>query len=220
MLSLDGDVLREMQCFFGGGTAIVLMRDEFRESVDIDFLVSDARCYGELRSSLRSAGSLAPITREGVQPIALERDLRADQYGVRCRVLAGEVAIKLELVREARIDFDPADAGICGVPVLSGSDLAASKLLANSDRWADDGVLSRDIIDLAMLNASRHELARAYTKASAAYGQSIEKDLNKAIDKMVDRSGWLDRCMNALSVSAPKALVLERIKALRRVVRG
>ena len=36
--SLNSDVLREAQCFFGGGTAIVLLLDEYRESVDVDFL--------------------------------------------------------------------------------------------------------------------------------------------------------------------------------------
>ncbi|MBM3349738.1 MAG: nucleotidyl transferase AbiEii/AbiGii toxin family protein, partial [Betaproteobacteria bacterium] len=29
------------QCFFGGGTAITLRHGEYRESVDIDFLISD-----------------------------------------------------------------------------------------------------------------------------------------------------------------------------------
>jgi hypothetical protein len=33
---------------------------------------------------------------------------------------------------------------------LAPVDLAAEKLLANADRWADDAVFSRDVIDLAM----------------------------------------------------------------------
>ena len=40
---------------------------------------------------------------------------------------------------------------MCGVPSLTPLDLAASKLLANADRWLDDGVFSRDLIDLAMM---------------------------------------------------------------------
>ena len=43
-----------------------------------------------------------------------------------------------------RISLDPpgpADS-ICGVATLTPLDMAASKLLANSDRWADDGTFS------------------------------------------------------------------------------
>lgn len=43
--SLDGPLLKENQCLFGGGTAIALRYGEFRESVDIDFLVSDLPSY-------------------------------------------------------------------------------------------------------------------------------------------------------------------------------
>ena len=51
--SLDSALLREHQCWFGGGTAIALRRGEFRESVDIDFLVSDQPAYQALRQRLR-----------------------------------------------------------------------------------------------------------------------------------------------------------------------
>ncbi|MBT3967023.1 MAG: nucleotidyl transferase AbiEii/AbiGii toxin family protein, partial [Gammaproteobacteria bacterium] len=35
--ALNGPLLRENQCLFGGGTAIALRYGEYRESVDIDF---------------------------------------------------------------------------------------------------------------------------------------------------------------------------------------
>lgn len=38
--ALNAPLLRENQCLFGGGTAIALRYGEYRESVDIDFLVS------------------------------------------------------------------------------------------------------------------------------------------------------------------------------------
>ena len=37
--SLRADFFKECECYFGGGTAIALRFGEFRESVDIDFLV-------------------------------------------------------------------------------------------------------------------------------------------------------------------------------------
>lgn len=36
---LDGELLATNCCYFGGGTAITLRYGEFRESVDVDFLV-------------------------------------------------------------------------------------------------------------------------------------------------------------------------------------
>lgn len=37
LLALDANFLREHQCYFGGGTAIVLQHDEYRESMDMAF---------------------------------------------------------------------------------------------------------------------------------------------------------------------------------------
>ncbi|MCW2313780.1 nucleotidyl transferase AbiEii/AbiGii toxin family protein [Rhodoferax antarcticus] len=41
LYALDAQLLRDKHCLFGGGTAIALRYGEYRESVDIDFLVSD-----------------------------------------------------------------------------------------------------------------------------------------------------------------------------------
>lgn len=43
LATLDADALRQHACLFGGGTCIALRYGEYRESVDIDFLVSDAQ---------------------------------------------------------------------------------------------------------------------------------------------------------------------------------
>lgn len=49
----------------------------------------------------------------------------------------------------------------------------------------------------------------------AAYGDSIERDLAKAVDHLLGREGRLERCMSAMQVSVPRALLWQRIKALR-----
>lgn len=90
---------------------------------------------------------------------------------------------------------------------LQATDLAASKMLANSDRQADDGVFSRDIIDLAMLNLKLPQLQEALGKSTEAYGSSVARDLAKAIDRMQNRQGWLDRCMKAMAMTMPKAVL-------------
>lgn len=68
--SLDGAALRGRQCLFGGGTAIALCCGEFRESVDIDFLVSDLAAYRQLRQALTGAQGLWAITHAQSVPLS------------------------------------------------------------------------------------------------------------------------------------------------------
>jgi hypothetical protein len=218
--ALDGSALAQNACWFGGGTCIALKYGEYRESVDIDFLVSDPAGYRELRQLLTGLDGLAPITRQGAMPLELLREVRADQYGIRTQVRMDGHAIKFEIVREARITLQapgPQDQ-ICGISTLSVLDLATSKLLANADRQADEGVFSRDVIDLAMMNLKLPQLREALEKATEAYGASIAKDLAKAIDRIQNRQGWLERCMQAMAMDMPKALLWQKIRGLRQVL--
>ena len=218
--ALDGSVLAQNACWFAGGTCIALKFGEYRESVDIDFLVSDPSGYRELRQLLTGLDGLEPITRPGAMPLELLRDVRADQYGIRTLVRMDGHAIRLEIVREARITLQASERKdqICGVHTLTLLDLAASKILANADRQADDGVFSRDIIDLAMMNLKLPQLGAALEKATEAYGIAVAKDLTKAIDKMQNRPGWLERCMQAMAIETPRAALLEKIRKLRRAL--
>lgn len=72
-------LLRERQCLFGGGTAIALRHGEYRESVDVDFLVSELEHYRELRSELTCVAGLRAILRAEAQPFEQTSELRADQ---------------------------------------------------------------------------------------------------------------------------------------------
>lgn len=218
--ALDADRLREHACYFGGGTAIALRHGEYRESVDIDFLVSAVDHYRALRTALTGPAGLAAITREGAIPLERVGELRADQYGIRTRVAIDGQPMKLEIVLEGRIAFEtPGQEDIvCGVSTLTDLDLATSKLLANSDRWSDDGVFGRDLIDLAMMRPSTPLLRKAVAKAQGAYGDAVLRDLGRAIDRMKMREGWLDRCMQAMAMRDPKAVVWQRIRALGKVL--
>jgi hypothetical protein len=219
LAALDGDTLRQHACLFGGGTCIALRHGEYRESVDIDFLVSDTVGYRELRQLLTGPTGLGAITRVGAQPLIVVREIRADQYGIRTQVQMDGYAIKFEVVREARIELEPPQMSdnICGVSTLTTLDLAASKLLANSDRQADDGVFNRDVIDLAMMALPLRSLRAASAKAEQAYGPAITRDLEKAIDRLQKRKGWLERCMQAMDMQMPKALLWQKVRALRRL---
>ncbi len=215
--ALDTDLLRSNQCYFGGGTAIVLAHEEYRESVDIDFIVSDPVGYRNLRELVNGKGGLQNLARKGMK-LNVIRDVRMDQYGIRTLISAGGSEIKFEIVLEGRISLDrPSPKNqICGVSTLTPLDMATTQLLANSDRWTDDSVFSRDLIDLAMLELPRKILKDAIKKAERAYGKSIETDLGKAIETLKNRVGRLEECMSALKMDEiPKALLWQRIRALK-----
>jgi hypothetical protein len=218
--ALDAQRLRELGCLFGGGTAIALRYGEYRESVDVDFLVSNNTSYRELRQLLTGSQGLAAIVRNGATPFTQARDVRADQYGIRTMLRVAGEPVKFEIVMEGRIQLDAPGNGdeICGIATLTPLDMATSKLLANSDRWSDDGVFSRDVIDLAMMTPSLSLLRLAVAKAQRAYGDSILRDLARAIEKLKSRKDWLERCMKVMAMSLPKALVWQRVRALRRVL--
>ena len=216
--ALDADLLAANACLFGGGTAISLRHGEYRESVDIDFIVSDRDGYRTLRQLLAGPDGVRAIARPGAALEAI-RETRADQYGVRTLLRVDGVAIKFEVVLEARVALEPPGPTdrVCGVATLTPLDMLATKLLANSDRWRDDAVQSRDLIDLAMMQPSKELLTAALAKARGAYGDSIDIDLNKAIQNLRDRPHRLDHCMATMQMtSVPKALLWKRIKALSR----
>jgi hypothetical protein len=218
--ALDGWRLRDLGCLFGGGTAIALRFGEYRESVDIDFLVSDLAAYRQLRQAMTGIGGLAAVTRVDATPLAQAGELRADQFGIRTRVQVDGRPIKFEIVFEARMALQaPGKVDeLCGVPTLTLLDMAASKLLANSDRWPDDGVFSRDLIDLAMMKPTLALLRDAVAKAEGAYGVAVRRDLQRAIERMRERTGWLERCMQVMGMAGTQAQLWQRIRALRRVL--
>ena len=59
--ALDADLLAVHFCWFGGGTAMALRYGEYRESVDIDFLVSDTAGYRALRELLTGPAGVQAI---------------------------------------------------------------------------------------------------------------------------------------------------------------
>jgi len=210
--SLDTDLLKQHNCLFAGGTAIALGYGEYRESVDMDFLVSDLASYRYLRNLVREQ-SLQALMKSTFASQVQTSDIRSDQYGIRTKVFVQGRSIKFEIVLEGRIGL--AKPGkkdrILGVASLTKLDMAASKLLANSDRGLDMGMHCRDVIDLAMLNLSKSEFTAATTKAEAAYGEAILKDLAKVIDMLGEANGLLERCMKAMAVSVPRALLWQNI---------
>ncbi len=218
--ALNGPLLQENNCLFGGGTAIALRYGEYRESVDIDFLMSSVGHYRALRQLLTGPAGITAIVRAGAQPVLQTREMRADQYGIRTLLSMDGQSVKFEIVLEGRIELAQPTAAdqVCGIATLTPLDMATSKLLANSDRGGDDSVFSRDLIDLAMMAPPLPLLRQAVAKAETAYGPSVLRDLQKAIDAIQTRPGRLERCMQVMAMALPKAVLWQRIRALKRVL--
>lgn len=216
--ALDGNLLKNHGCLFGGGTVIALRFGEYRESVDIDFLISDLSGYRSLRQLLAGADNINAILLPAQTHLLQTGTIRADQYGIRTMLTIDGQPVKFEIVLEGRIKLATPTAkdSLCGVTTLTVLDMVTTKLLANADRWADDGVFSRDLIDLAMMQPGLPLLRKALAKAEGAYGEAIRTDLEKAIQRLQHRQGWLEHCMQAMAMTIPKALVWQRIRALHK----
>ena len=209
LTAFEADMLARSRFLFGGGTRIVLELDEFRESYDVDFLCSDAEGYADLRSAAATRGYAGLFTSSGLAQLAFPREMKIDQYGIRFPVEAGGDLLKVELIREARIDLDP---GVrpewCPVDCLSLSDCCAEKLLANSDRWADRQVLSRDLIDLSVLRMRKGALpVTAWDKAEAAYRSVARTDLRKALEAFLGDPRHQEHCFQGLRIDDPASVL-------------
>jgi hypothetical protein len=207
---LNEKLLAQCACYFGGGTRIVLELGEYRESRDVDFLCADQAGYRKLRETIaeRSLGQLA------AKPVALARDVTADQYGIRTRIGEGEAALKFEIVREARIELIGVRVAGLPVPCLGRPSCFAEKFLANADRGLDRSTLSRDLVDLAfMFQGWGIEDARlGYSAACDAYGKDIPRKLAAALKLLQDRAHRA-RVIEALAISDSSILS----KGLRRL---
>lgn len=212
--SLNAGFLARTECWFGGGTRIVLALDEYRESADIDFLCSSREGYRVLRSTVSDA-SLGSIAKTSVK---LAREVIADRYGIRTFVELGGEKLKLEIILEGRIALTGSAADGLPVPALDPASCCAEKFLANADRWSDESALGRDVIDLAFMAAGwgKEPLRAGLTTAAEAYGKTVAREAKRAATKMLERPEWRRRCAAALSLSDTRTL----LSGLRAVAAG
>lgn len=204
--NLDAEFLLRANCYFGGGTQIVLASGEYRESRDVDFICSSRDGFRILREAVSEA-TLGRIFR---REMALARGVRADRDGIRT-FIAGtppDTAVKFEIVYEARIDATGAMDAALGVPALDPESAAAEKLLANVDRGLDESFRSRDMIDLAFLARTHgpETLRAGLSKAQAAYGAAVLAYLAQTVRRLHDDRAWFRKCVNDLMVDDEKGL--------------
>lgn len=197
--SLDAALLRDAECWFGGGTAVSLRCGEYRLSRDVDFLCASREGYRALRERVFDAGLRGLFVRE----VGIPREARVDRYGIRAVVEVDGTPLKLEIVSEGRIALVGSSDPDLPVARLSDEDLVAEKLLANADRFLDDSSLGRDVLDLVVLANQLGELpAGAWEKARDAYGSSVDRAFARALQRMRDRPDLLQRSLETLDVRA------------------
>jgi Nucleotidyl transferase AbiEii toxin, Type IV TA system len=209
LATFDDDLLARCRFLFGGGTRIVLELDEYRESLDVDFLCSSAEGYTELRFQASSRGYDSLFKAEARRGLHLPREMRIDQYGIRFPVEIEGSAIRVELIREARIELE---AGVrpewSPVDCLALTDCFAEKLLANSDRWPDRQFLSRDLIDLSALRRRIGPIPDlAWNKVEPAYRTAARDDLRKALTAFLGDVPHQRRCFEGLHVDEPNEIL-------------
>lgn len=122
-----------------------------------------------------------------------------DQYGIRMIVFVDDMPIKTEIIAEPRFQLDlPRYLKWSPVPCLSFNDCFTSKLLSNSDRYADDSVEARDLIDLAILRLQFPIPQASIEKAEKAY--EVMRPLKRAVERFQRRPDYREKCFLGLQV--------------------
>lgn len=195
--SSNVQLLKENKAFFGGGTAISFLCNEFRESVDIDFLCPDLRGYANLRLTVTDGGvkSLFEI------PEAVEARAKIDQYGIRIAFPINGNIIRCEFVSTNLLPCSYILIPGVPVPILAPESLFIAKLLANSDRYMDERSMYKDIIDLGALIRHKGEIpAASWDKAVEIYGEKgIWEPFVNAYKRLCNRPK-LKKIATALSI--------------------
>ncbi len=205
--ALNAPLLKQHECYFGGGTAIVMQLSEFRESEDIDFLCASAEGYRELRNVVYDSGLNGLFT----QSVNVVREPRVDRYGIRTRLEIDGAIIKFEIIREDRIALRGDTIAKLPVEVICKEDLFAEKLLANADRFNDAAVSSRDLLDIAMMIDSWGAIPLlAWDKVKKAYGESAVKAFQKGI-ALIENTAYLEKCLTKLQFDKDHATTILRV---------
>lgn len=200
---LNSDLLIQSDTFFSGGTAISLKNDEFRESIDIDFLCFSSSGYRKIRNQITNK-NLGKILIDN--EISIPKGIKFDRYGIRCVLQIENVNIRFEIVSETRQEntpgFDTNINGLEGVPVLNNEGLLTQKMLAMSDRGTDKFNASRDAIDFIVLaNNPYLDFTTAFNDACFSYGEkTVIKGIQDSIETLLNNESYYQDCLKSLDI--------------------
>lgn len=197
--NFNSNYLAEHNILFGGGTRIALELDEYRESVDIDFLCCNKAAFRAVREQVSNV-SLGDLVKE---PFHYGREIRFDRYGIRTFLKVADVNIKLEFVAFDNYQLGVDNrSGLFPVPCIDKTSCFITKLLANADRV---GVAPyKDIFDIIVMYAHWGEIpAAAYAEAFSHYGKPvIEQSLMQALAAMLNAPKEYALAANNMAISS------------------
>jgi hypothetical protein len=174
------DYLLHHNILFGGGTRIALELDEYRESIDIDFLCADRAAYKAVREQVthKSLGQLVK------QEFSYVRDIRADRDAVRTIIDYQKTKIKLEFVSFDNYALTQIyEPDFLPVPCIDRVTCFYTKLLANADRALN--IPYKDIFDLlAMYTTWGNIPKQSIELAEERYGAVVKRQLVLALKDM------------------------------------
>lgn len=198
--NFNADFFLANNIYFGGGTRIALEIDEYRKSIDVDFLCPDRASYRAVREEVNSAslGNLVKSEFKYLREIAFNRD------GVRTFISLGGVGIKLEIVSFDNYELEADKRPLFPVPCIDRESCFYTKLLANTDRCLHQQC--KDILDLlAMYDAWNGLPEKALFKAKKHYGSSVVKSLKISLNDIKHNPEKYFGIANDLSISSQYA---------------
>ncbi|MCU7556076.1 nucleotidyl transferase AbiEii/AbiGii toxin family protein [Alteromonas sp. ASW11-19] len=196
--------LSENQILFGDGTRIALELDEYRKSIDIDFLCPDKASYRAVRTQVtnNSFGNLVD------KPFTLPREIRADRDAVRAFINVDDITIKLEFVSFDDYQLKAACDLMWGVPIINRDSCFVTKILANADRYRTEP--RKDIVDLVMMYRHWGEPSEAvWDEVDAHYGPIAEENLIYALQGITCEPTYLQKTIAVCEMDPASAQQIE-----------
>lgn len=197
--NFNGGYLAGHNILFGGGTRIALELDEYRESVDIDFLCGDKSAFLAVRQQVTNT-SLGDLV---TTPFSLAREIRFDRYGVRTFLNVNGINIKLEFVAFDNYQLKAgADLSLFPVPFIDRTSCFVTKLLANADRVGTKPF--KDIFDLVVMYGKWGDIpAAAFSEAYSHYGKKVvNQSLQEALTTLSENSVEYAQAAAHMSIDA------------------
>ena len=192
----NSEYLNENNILFGGGTRIALELDEYRESVNVDFLCMNTPSYRAVRTQATNV-SLGELL---LNELNFVREIRMDRYAVRAFVEIDDVIVKLEFVALDDYQLTKSDGNLFCLPYINQQSCFLTKLLAHSDRqYAPD---KKDLFDLLMMfQAWGLPTEVTWQECDRHYGKAPKQDLINALQLLNTKPELFIKAGKALAVS-------------------
>lgn len=206
--NFNADFFCENNIFFGGGTRIALELNEFRTSVDIDFLCPNKESYKAVRSEVTNVS----LGRLVLQQFEYPREISFSRDAVRTFILVDECRVKLEFVCFDNYKLTAVFDDQFPVPYIDRVSCFYTKLLANADRCLSYPY--KDIFDiLAMCDKWGGVPAVAFEMAEEHYGAAVKRNLISSLDDILSKTDFYINHAKSLTMSEHYAQRLVHVVA-------